>query len=237
MSGTPAVGTHGQYSLTFIAGNGVGSNAVSTVVLTVVSQTPPAITSVNQTTFAAGLPAGNCTTIPYNCFLVTTTGYPAPKLTVSAGFLPSGSFIDNGNGTATISFAPTRQVPDYRITITATGAGGAAFAATQAFTLHVLNLPTAPTFSSADQVAFTSGIPNSFTVAAGPFVSNIRITAGGLPAGITFTDNRNGTATLSGIPNPSPAGATFGITFTAGNPYAVSGTYSTTQNFTLSLLP
>lgn len=47
--------------------------------------------------------------------------------------------------------------------------------------LHVVALPSAPTFSSANQAVFTAGVPNSFTMTAGPFVDRIAVT-GGAPA-------------------------------------------------------
>jgi hypothetical protein len=107
------------------------------------------------------------------------------------------------------------------LTITATGVDG--LAATQAFNLEVLGLGT-PVFSSANQAIFTSGESNTFTVAAGPFVSNITVPAGSLPQGITLTDNHNGTATLS---------TPFAFNPSTGKPVQ----YSTTQTFTLYVLP
>ncbi len=46
LGGTPAVGSSGTYSLTFTASNGVGSNAVQTITLTVVNPPAPTLTSV-----------------------------------------------------------------------------------------------------------------------------------------------------------------------------------------------
>jgi len=53
-------------------------------------------------------------------FAVTTGGYPAPALG-ETGTLPSQvTFVDNGNGTATISGTPqTGAASSYQITITA----------------------------------------------------------------------------------------------------------------------
>ena len=74
---------------------------------------------------------------------VTTTGEPAPALT-ETGALPAGlTFVDNGNGTATISGTPAAGTGgSYPITITATNASGTT---TQAFTL---TNPEAPTITS-----------------------------------------------------------------------------------------
>ena len=88
----------------------------------------PAITSAATTTFVAAK-AGT--------FKVTTTGSPAPALT-SVGALPSGvTFVDNGNGTATLSGSAGAS-GTYPLTITATNAAGAT---SQTFSLVVNSVP------------------------------------------------------------------------------------------------
>ena len=90
----------------------------------------PAITSANGTTFTVGT-AGS--------FTVTATGFPAPTLT-ETGTLPTGvTFVDNGNGTATLAGTPgagTAAGSPYTLTITA--ANGFLPNATQSFTLTVV---------------------------------------------------------------------------------------------------
>lgn len=88
----------------------------------------PAITSATSTTFTVGT-AGS--------FTVTATGFPAPTLSKS-GTLPSGvTFVDNGNGTATLAGTPaTGTAGTYPLTITA--ANGFLPNATQSFTLTVV---------------------------------------------------------------------------------------------------
>ncbi len=87
--------------------------------------TPPVITSPSSANFIMS---------SQNSFLVTTIGNPTPIITY-AGTLPSGvSFIDNGDGTATISGSPT-SIGTYEIIITAQN--GFEPNATQVFTLKV----------------------------------------------------------------------------------------------------
>jgi uncharacterized repeat protein (TIGR01451 family) len=76
-----------------------GTGATSNTATLTVNQ-PPHVTSLNYATFAKGV---------QGTFTVTTTGYPVPSLTTSpAGSLPAGvTFVDNHNGTATISGKPT----------------------------------------------------------------------------------------------------------------------------------
>jgi hypothetical protein len=93
--------------------------------------TAPAITSPSSTTFTAGT-AGS--------FTVEATGTPpGPTLTLSDGgaSLPTGvSFVDNGDGTATLSGTPAAgSAGSYPFTITA--ANGVDPDATQSFTLTV----------------------------------------------------------------------------------------------------
>jgi hypothetical protein len=109
LSGTPATGSAGTYALTIKAHNGVGTDASQSFTLTVMQA--PAISSANSTTFTAGK-AGS--------FTVTATGAPTPSLT-ETGTLPSGvTFMDNGNGTATLNGTPaTGTAGTYNLAIKA----------------------------------------------------------------------------------------------------------------------
>ena len=96
--------------------------------------------------------------------------------------------------------------------------------ATQAFTIIVQQ---APSFISANTVTFTIATPNSFTVITAGFPAPSIKESAGLPPGVTFVDNHNGTGTLSGTPS---SGGTFALVFTASNVVA-----TTQQNFTLNV--
>ena len=87
---------------------------------------PPAITTAASATATVGS--------AFN-FTVKATGAPAPTMAES-GTLPQGlTWTDNGNGTATLAGTPgVGQGGVYKLTLTATNAGGTA---TQAFTLTV----------------------------------------------------------------------------------------------------
>ena len=80
LSGTPAAGTGGTYTLHFTAHNGIGSDATQTFTLTV--NQPAAFTSANNTAVTVGN-AGS--------FTVTASGLPAQTLSESnTDTLPSG---------------------------------------------------------------------------------------------------------------------------------------------------
>ena len=225
LAGIPATGTVGSYPLSIVASDSLGVKAQQYFTLTInapiVVPKAYSITSPNHTTFYQGS-AGS--------FTITTKGLPAP--TIVATPLPLGpgiTLVDHGRGTATLSYDGNFGLSPgtYTFTITATGDGGAAFAAVQNFTLQVLARPKAPTFTSADQAVLTPG--NSFTVAAGPLVTTITASGalpGVLPSGVLFFDQHNGTAILQ-----AGSAGTFHLTFTASNP-SLAG-YQQTQQFTL----
>jgi len=156
--------------------------------------TAPAFTSANATTFTTGVA---------KTFTITTTGAPAAAIAKALGSLPSGlTFTDKGNGTATISGtaaaseAPPAGNQNFPLTLKATNAAGQA---EQAFTLTVTNPGTAPAFTSAASTTFTTGVAKTFTfTTTGSPVAAIAKTAGSLPAGLTFSDKGDGTATISG---------------------------------------
>ncbi len=213
LSGMPAAGTGGVYKFTITAGNGVLPDAMQTFTLTVLQA--PVITSANSATFTIGV-AGS--------FAVTTTGFPAPSIT-EAGHIPTGlKFVDNGNGTGTLKGTPTVfDGGDFSISFTANNGIGSPV--TQAFTII---LRQAPSFTSANNAVFVYGVPNSFTVTTSAFPTASIHEAGTLPPWLSFVDNGNGTAILSGT--PSYTSGTFALVLSATNVVA-----SVQQNFTLDV--
>ena len=214
LSGTTTAA--GTYPLTFTAANGVLPNATQSFTLTVTQATQaPAITSAAATTFTTGA---------LGTFTVTTTGFPTPALTES-GPLPGGvTFTDNKNGTATLS-GTTTAAGTYPLTLTA--ANGVLPNATQSFTLTVTQA-TQPAITSAAATTFTTGVSGTFTVTTTGFPTPALTESGPLPSGVTFTDNKNGTATLSGT---TTAAGTYPLTFTAANGVLPNAT----QSFTLTV--
>ena len=232
LTGAAAQGTEGTYHLSFTASNGLGSQSVN-FTLTVYGNAAPAFTSANSATFAAGVE---------NSFLVTTTGVPTPKLAVTPKNAGGLTFKDNGNGTATLKGKPaffgnggSRTI---LLTFTATGAGGPQFAAVQKFTLTI-KPSKPPVFTSTNHVAFTDGVLGSFTVTVTGLPIPKLTKTGALPPGITFVDNHDGTATLSGVPQlQTTTATTITITFIANN--GVGGapvSHDVTQKFTLGIFP
>jgi hypothetical protein len=86
------------------------------------------------------------------------------------------------------------------------------------------------TFTSADNVTFIAGQPNTFTVTVTGKPTPALSVDGALPAGITFQDNGNGTGVLSGTPGPNTSG-TYALVFFADK----NKPHSSSQNFTLTV--
>ena len=130
VSDTPtsdAAGTDTGGVFAYFAGDINVKSSIASGDLTVSEAPAPAITSADSTTFTTGT-AGT--------FTVTTTGVPTSALS-ETGALPSGvTFVDNGDGTATLAGTPASGTDGtYPLTITA--ANGVVPDATQSFTLTV----------------------------------------------------------------------------------------------------
>ena len=175
------------------------SNALANCVVSNPAVTKaPAITSAASVALTVGS-AGS--------FTVTTSGSPLPSLSES-GALPSGvSFVDHGDGTATLGGTPAvGTAGTYALTLTAHNGVGSD--ATQAFTLTVT---AAPAITSAASVSLTVGSAGSFTVTASGSPLPSLSESGALPSGVSFVDHGDGTATLGGTPAVGTAG-TYALT-------------------------
>jgi hypothetical protein len=201
ISGTPSVA--GTFTLTFTAGA-----AKQTFTLKVGSLVPT-ITSRNSATFGANVAF---------TFTVTTTGFPAPALSITPGSLPAGvAFHDNGNGTATISGKATAASIS---TLTLTAANGTTNK-TQSFTLTIGQaITTIP--GPTNPAAFTVGTKGTFTVGISGAATLSE--SGKLPTGVTFSP---ATHMLSGTPAPGTGGS---YTFTI---VATTATFHSAQTYTL----
>jgi uncharacterized delta-60 repeat protein len=91
-----------------------------------------------------------------------------------------------------------------------------------------------PAITSANNTTFAVGVAGTFSVTTTgvPTGASMAITeSGALPAGVTFVNNNNGTATLAGTPNPGTGGS-YPLIITANN----GVTPNATQNFTLTVI-
>jgi hypothetical protein len=213
IAGTPAAGSVGNYPVTISATNSSGSMATLNLAITVASSAAPVITSGATAYFTLNEPGS---------FAVTTTGAPPASIT-ETGALPAGlTFTDNGNGTALLAGTPTVSATT-NLTITADNK--ITPSATQTLSIIVGN---SPHITSAASTTFVVGDRGSFTVTSTGFPAPSLGWSGTLPDGITFVDNGNGTATLSGTPAAGTAGKSYPLTLLTAN-----GTGTASQSFIL----
>ena len=91
-----------------------------------------------------------------------------------------------------------------------------------------------PTITSTNSTTFTEGVAGNFTVtttAGVPTVTTLS-ESGALPGGVSFTDNGDGTASLSGTPATGTSGS-YNLSLTASNGISPDAT----QDFTLNIVP
>jgi uncharacterized protein YjiK len=190
-TGTAAPGTGGTYLLTLTATSAEGT-ATQTFTLTVNERS--VFTSDSAVSFPQGV---------FSSFTVSTANIPTAAITES-GVLPVGvTLVDNGDGTATLSGTPIPGVTvakAYKLSLRATNAAGYT---TQAF---VLSVTQGPAFTSAAASTFKVGVTRTMTIRTTGFPKPAITEIGALPAGLTFTDNGNGTATLTGAAAPGSNG-------------------------------
>jgi len=208
-------GTAGTFPLTITAKN---SNTQATQSFTLTLSPYPAVSSDDIAIGQEQLPLN---------FEVTTTGFAAAPSMSESGTLPVGvTFADNGNGTATFGGTPSvGAAGTYVFLLTAAGTGG--ISATQSFSLFI---DASAKITSSPDGSATQGDPFSFTVTTTGYPMPVLTETGALPTGISFADNGNGSATLSGNPSPGTAG-TYPITVNATNGIGSVGS----QNFVLTV--
>jgi len=178
LSGTPGSGTGGVYALTFTANSSAGTSPTQSFTLTI--QEAPAITSTDAVTFTVGVTGS---------FAVTTSGYPTPTIDL-AGTLPAGvTFVDNHNGTGTLSGTPGES-GSFPLTFTAANAVGSFVP--QNFTLMVeVAAPVRPAAPQAGTVTANIG-----TIPVGKHVTilfDVAI-ANPLPVGVGQISNQGSVA-------------------------------------------
>lgn len=216
LAGAAAAGTAGSYPIALAATNGVGSPVTQNFTLTITTAaSAPSIISANADTETFGVPFS---------FTVTTNGYPVPTLTKS-GTLPAGvTFTENGDGTATLAGTPTSSaVGAYTLTLKAKNSVATA---TQSFTLTIVK---APIFRSVTIPVGHVGSAYSLTLKTSAYTTAVLMETGTLPAGLSFSDNGDGTAMIAGTPQVGSGGA-YPVTVTATNAQG-----SSTKTFTIKI--
>ncbi len=182
ITGTPdTTGTSNFTAMVTDSAGGTPETATAMCSITVNTATQaPAITSGSSTTFKVGT---------MGSFTVTASGVPTPSITRGGVGLPSAvTFVDNGNGTGTLSGTPgTGTVNSYAITFTANNVAGST--PPQNFTLTV---------NKGDQtINFTSTPPASAQV-GGPTYNVTATASSGLTVAFTIDGSASSVCSISG---------------------------------------
>jgi uncharacterized repeat protein (TIGR01451 family) len=177
---------------------------------TTVSDPAPTVTSVTpaQATLAGGT-------------VVTITGTNLGGATaVDFGSTPITTFTSD-SATQIVLVSPAGPGGTVDVTVVTHGGTSAVSLADQ------FTRVSAPTFTNLASAAFTAESANTFlfTTAGFPVPA---VASSTLPAGLTFVDHQNGTATLSGTPT---AAGLYSLTITAANGVSPNAT----QTFTLTV--
>jgi hypothetical protein len=138
--------------------------------------------------------------------------------------LPAGlKLTNNGNDTETIAgFTALLALGKHRVTLVASNGIGSPAKRT----LDIV-VGFAPVVVTSPTATFTAGHQNHFAVDSVAYPADSISESGNLPGGVTFAVNRDGTATLSGLPAAGALGA-YKFSVAAKNSF---GTF--TQAFTL----
>lgn len=196
--------------------------------------------------FSAWLAAGNQTVnVPSSTLTVTgglfyplqlgspmsisVAGVPSPVVSV-AGNVPAGLTMTPTATGANITGTPNAGTEGvYPLVVTSLGVG---YPRVEQVTVVVARAPAFANF--ADPVA-VAGRTFAFLIATSGGVPVPAITSSALPAGVTLTDNGNGTATLGGTPAASTGNQQFSITAAATSVVNGQTAYSVNKTFTLTV--
>ncbi len=202
LSGTPTNAEVGDHAVSLLVTDLLGLTDTQdfTVTVTDVAEAPTidslAITAATQ---------GDVYT--YNIMATDIDAGDTALLVISAPTLPAWmTFTDNGGGSATLSGTPTSaDVGDHTVSLLVTDAGG--LTGVQDFSVAVAVDNVAPQFTSVPVTAITEGAAYSYAISAVDADGDaIAMTIAALPAWMTFVDNGDGTALLTGAPSGADVG-------------------------------
>jgi hypothetical protein len=216
----------GNYAIDFGAsvnsGSAIGA-ASADLTVTIGAATPPHITSANAVTFQVGKPSS---------FTITTTGDPTPGITETA-ILPDGiTFVDNGDGTATLSGTPSALDATGHYNLIFTASNGVAFDAThpnanQFFTLTLSGAGVKAALPATHLVFSTQPVTTTAGATMAPVTVLIEDKTGHVVATDSSTVSLTLAGTVGGVLNGTAAvQASNGVATFTGLSLTKAGTYT-----------
>ncbi len=195
---------------------GLRSDTLKLLVSTLTNQAPVFPTISNQV-----LVEGSSLSLAINA-----TDAENDLIIMSTSNLPSFvSAVDNGNGSLDLVLNPgfTDAGTYTNLSVTATDQFGAFY--NQLFNVTVGNSNTSPIFDPIDDISISEAATLTVSISANDETA-ITLSAAGLPAFSTFTDNGDGTGSIQLTPGYNNAGTYSSIIITADD-----GTFSSTESF------
>jgi hypothetical protein len=127
------------------------------------------------------------------------------QATITATISPAWlTFVDNGDGTATLSGVPSNSDVTGDNTVNLVVSDPAGLSDTQNFVIDVINVNDPPVFDSTPLTDAVQNVPYLYAISATDIdfdeTQSLTITATIKPDWLTLVDNGGGTATLSGTP-------------------------------------
>jgi hypothetical protein len=205
LSGTPGNGDVGPHDVSLQVSDGAASSTQDftvTVTTGTSGNNVPSFTSTPVTDATAGT--------AYTYDVAASDPDAGDSLAITAPTLPAWLILtDNGDGTATLTGTPADgDVGNHAVSLEVSDGTDSV---TQNFTITVAGGTSgnnAPSFTSTAVTGATEGDAYAYEVTAtDPDPGDaLAVTAPTMPAWLTFTDNGDGTATLTGTPAAADAG-------------------------------
>jgi len=206
---TPGFTQAGAYSVTFIASDGVLTDSkVGDITVLEAGNQAPVLASTGSQSTAENLKLN---------FVVSATDPDATTPGLSAANLPAGAtFSDHGDGTGTFDWTPGfTDAGTYNVTFIASDGSLSDSEIVEITVLESGN--QAPLLATIGSQSTTEDVNLNFMISAtDPDGTIPSLSASGMPAGATFTDNGDGTGTFDWIPSFTEAG-THTVTFAASD--------------------
>jgi hypothetical protein len=203
----------GSYQVTFVASDGLAADSeLVTITVSESGNVSPVITAVPDTSVVEG------GALVINVSAVDPDGSFAPAIAVSAATLRNFTFVDNGNGTAVLTYSPD-YIDAGQDTVRFFATDGSSAPGSETAVVTTVDVNRAPFFRAITSKQVQANDSIRFIVTAVDSTDpgwprRLFLTATGIPAGAVFVDNGNNTGTFSWGPTALQVG-TYNVVFYA----------------------
>ncbi len=203
----PSFSQSGVINVTFIASDGTLADSEVVAITVNNANQPPVLAAIGPRNVNEGANLN---------FGVTASDGDGTTPTLSAVNVPANAtFSDNGNGTGTFDFNPDFAQSGV-INVTFIASDGT-LADSEVVAITVNNVNRTPVLAAIGPRNVNEGVNLNFNVSAtDPDATTPSLSAVGVPANATFSDNGNGSGTFSFTPDFAQAGV-FNVTFIASD--------------------